>query len=143
MPRTGVTAEKTFFGTDFVFPSGGSLPSNHAVLHLPSTHAPMSAIRASVSSTWYKFRFVSYAESQTQTVSTGTASLQCCWFVENLLLLFKYNHRPSEVFSISIIFFPALLAARVMKPLLILKYRQQIFIFGSPKEKFDQHAASI
>lgn len=40
-------------------------------------------------------------------------------------------------------FFPGRLAAGVMKPPLILKHRQHIFIFGSAKEKLDQHAASI
>lgn len=38
---------------------------------------------------------------------------------------------------------PALLAARVMKPWLSFKGRQQVFIFGSPKAEFDQHAAGI
>lgn len=50
--RTGVTAEKSFFGVGFgcvfLFPSEGSLATNHTVLHLPSKYATSPLITASV-----------------------------------------------------------------------------------------------
>lgn len=142
MPWTGVTAEKTFSGTDFVFPSGGSLPLERAALHLPSQHAQGLQPQLLFSCPLDKARLRERC-TKPNPAPIGAALLQGCCSVQNLLLLLKHNHRPSEVFSISILFFPAPLAARVMKPLLILKHRQQIFIFGSPKEKFNQHATSI
>lgn len=75
---------------------------------------------------------------QSQQLPTGKTLLNCCYFVESMLLLFKHNHCPLEVFRISAL--PsALQEPGLQNP---PSHCSSIF-FWQTKIKFNQHAAGI
>lgn len=134
MPWTGVTAEKTFSGTDFVFPSGGSLPLEQAALHLPSQHAQGLQPQLLFSCPLDKARLRERC-TKPNPAPIGAALLQGCCSVQNLLLLLKHNHRPSEVFSISILFFSCPVGGQGYETTAHLETQAADLYFWQPKRK--------
>lgn len=113
--RKGGERKYKFLSLDNTFTAGSSLLlMDHSFRLLSGSHTMQKAIH------------------QSQLPSAGTASFQCCWLMGNLSLPLQ-TIQPLEVFRISALF----------SPLPILEYRQSGFILGSPKEKSDQHTASI
>lgn len=114
-----------------------STPKSHT-LHLPSKYATSSIIAAPVQQRFAEsqvhIRCRKPNPDQSQQILIGIALLQCCCSVENLLLLFKHNHRPLEVFRISTLF-PCPVGSRGYETIAHLEIQAAYFSFGLPKIK--------
>lgn len=147
-PGTGVTAEKSSFGVGFwlvgcvfIFQFGGTLPPNHAVLHLPSKYTTTSVITASTRQRFAKSHVHIWCRKPKPADINWDRIISVLLFGGKSVALVQTNW-PLDFFRISTLS-PCPVGSWVMKPSFILKCRQHLLIFGSPKEKFDQHAASI
>lgn len=78
---------------------------------------------------------------QSQQLPTGKTLLNCCYFMESMLLLFKPNRCPLEVFRISAL--PSALQEPGLQNPPSHCSSIFFFFFWQPKIKFNQHAAGI